>query len=1147
MWGQQLFEAKQKKDPKDQSWLFMKLKNKVKFKKKNGLRSIFGIEATYYIRFHKEGEILGFYGSELKSIERPSLVVLLGSVRGFKKKKNNKIEFSFKNDQDVEFQFEGKADIDKWMKALEFFRRKQKLPPFGIEKWSEIEWATLYFSELDEETQWHVIKDNEILFYKTIEKKFDHDEFIHDKGLTDMFSYNPMSLLQNRILLSGGGFSEADVEDDFDPEFNEEDTLLLDAPPKPKVLKSIQPDTGISSFMGGLIQKTNRYMLMVSNIPIASINQQLFKDDQREVPVEDLNLNHDIDLYKIFAFKYKGKGDYRGHYTTIDLSELDFVYIDACHSGKYKIILGNTFKEYSMIFVTAMEALYWVEAIRKGMELAKRANKVGMQKFIQTVIEIYQKLEEGDKLAIKKTLDDILLDNFQLIEGARQKVLESEDNEEEVFSALKETKGMVVEAIREISFFMDAFVNHTTFNEQLLKFIVFRFGGTMRYFFACYWAILILKAGSLTESMEFIRILNSYVNMLHNWKLSDTVLEKAKMDICFTISSQIFTSSKKAITNLISDVFEPAKKIKGKYQTNFLTKAFGHFNFLTSTCCKFGKSFEEVKPFLLESIDFLMGSAFNHLLMELKKTELNIEQSMALCQTNGMEEFRKFVSTVSGYTGLTAKEIRAKVNRDYFDRCIIRMESIGFNSFLEILKENFRCMLESYAQGIFTFDVSIFLNDFINEHEDLINSADSEQQENIMMALLNLLERRYFDNICLHSHLVSNANFELLRDKLEADFEVVEAFFQLYLGNQLDSTRKFFNEMNIFVFSFDYETIVICLLNLHSLFPDDCTIESIEQLLKIKIHFSDLVKDRIIREFKFYFSKRDSNLNLQKNLNVIVGISSPIIQEFIKILKNNQKKNNEIKELVQKKKEAFSFIYEENAYELMLTQGENEGRGIDTGSHINESQKDFMKNVKVVVNLEDEINLKLGNKVFKLDKFILPAISNWGLIENKFKIMRRQNKEFGEVYLRFDNEVLKTSSDFFGKKDINIYNYKKMENLKKIGSQGFSFVITQQCFAFFLMDKEVVRNRTRTNDADKFVTFIQSRIDSMEKDLYEGVNLHRLQDIDLSEKLGDFQLEIKREPFIYDYSLEREKALEEGKIKVTKGRKESIELDEDLF
>ena len=121
------------------------------------------------------------------------------------------------------------------------------------------------------------------------------------------------------------------------------------------------------------------------------------------------------------------------------------------------------------------------------------------------------------------------------------------------------------------------------------------------------------------------------------------------------------------------------------------------------------------------------------------------------------------------------------------------------------------------------------------------------------------------------------------------------------------------------------------------------------------------------------------------------------------------------------------------------------------------------------------------------------------------------------------------------------------ENLRKVGSHGFSFTFGQKCLAFFILGEKKQRARTKATDADKFLTLVQNRMDILEKDVYEGVHLRRIKELNLTDPLGELALAIKQEDFVYDFQAERDNMLKEGQKIIGKGRKESVELEEDLF
>ena len=912
-----LFEPRKSNRGNEQTWVFSQLQNKVKYKKSKGLRSMFGIEAGYIMRFHCNGRFAAMYSNEIKAGTSPSQVILTGSIGNVQLVDSNKIEFVFRNGKTLKIQYEKSADLGAWMAALKYFSEREGPDRRLVQDWTTVKWDVLSFKEMALEWQVMLLADGESLNFGEMQDKFNHDAFITDKGLNDMFTYNMESSTKNRMLLSKGGFKERSAKIQLDPNFDEENTAMLEKYKPKSIFKAEKEERGLSSMVSSLIQKKNLYFVLASNIPMVAVDEPLFKQDQKELDEEDFHVHQDIELYCIYIYDYVGKGDFSVASHAIPLESLEYAYLDFTTTGNCMLVTGNTKQQYMFSFKTSTEIRYWLEAIKRGMEISRRSEKVGMQKFIQTVRKIYGDLNAGRKNEVKKTLDDILGDNFEKIEEARRSVLDPNPTPEIINAALETMKKWVKEAMYEFSFFLDAFVNHKVFNDQLFKFVVFRFGGTFRYFFSCYWLIL-LDGESMHDLLDFVKFMVNYEQLLNKWKLKDTQFFHSKEDVAMVISEAAFTSSRKAVTNIILSVFAPAKLINNRFQSVFVLQAFSHFNFLASSICKYGDNFSEINHHLLHIFRKLISVVFGSILTELNSTKMDLEQSMALCQTNGMGEFSKFLKSMVGYTGLTAKDVRQGLYQDYFDRCIVKIETFGFESFLGVLNTKFNSLLDRFAKNIFTFEVAGFFNDFLQEYKDLLDSADSDQQENVMAALLDVFLRRYFKLFLTGANSVRHNNLQALTHKVDVDGEILETFFKVYLGDNMASTNKFYSELEIFLETDNRERTVIAVLNMNCLFPDIVNNSVVPILLSFKIYFSDIILHEISEHFNEYFSKRDTRMRLDKHLSALRNISHPLVQKFVKVLKQNFEESMERKYNVEVSKESFDFIRQPNAYELML-------------------------------------------------------------------------------------------------------------------------------------------------------------------------------------------------------------------------------------
>lgn len=213
--------------------------------------------------------------------------------------------------------------------------------------------------------------------------------------------------------------------------------------------------------------------------------------------------------------------------------------------------------------------------------------------------------------------------------------------------------------------------------------------------------------------------------------------------------------------------------------------------------------------------------------------------------------------------------------------------------------------------------------------------------------------------------------------------------------------------------------------------------------------------------------------------------------------------------------------------------------------HEDSGIEDSMRFVTAEITDEQAFLDEDSCRIFQLTRFKLPAIENWGMIESKFRALRRDQKNKKGYHVRFDEEVMITSRDFFGVNKRRVYKFALMDNLRQVGANAFSFVIGQTCFAFFAEGSNI-RDRNGPGIGQRLIALIQSKIDNFEKNLYEGVNLYKLSDIDLSEKLGPFNLEIKESDLMYNFGKTKQEAINNGQ-RLGHGRKKSVEFEEDLF
>lgn len=1138
---------------------FLALSEKVKFKKDGGLRSMFGIEITALMRFHNQGELIGLHPSISANMDFKAQIILISSLESVEKLSDNKIKINFKNQKNLTITLENSDKIDDWISGMRHYMNKTSQNPYGIDDWTDITWTMLSFADINTLSQVKIIKDLENDFFESFENAFNFDIFLDDKGLDDMLTFNPEHIIKNRLLISKAGFEEIPMTVIFNPEFNENDTSMLTSEEGQLMVQSgiIQTDR-IKNLMNNFSEICTNYILLVSNIPMVDIDQELFRSDQNELSEIEITLHHEVEFYSIYVYEHTGKGDYLGAIKVIPLEEMEFVYINPLTSNLFEVCLGNHKEKYKIYLKRAFEAYYWSQAIRNCIEISRRKNKSGMQKFIQTVKRVYIDLEKGNKMDIKKTLDEILTDNLEIIEECRWKSMKNQIDLESVGENLTKIKVNLVEGIKEVDYFLDAFVNHDSFNDQFFQYIVVRFGSFMRYFFYSMWAVLIKYSTSLLDFLNFVNLINNYKEMLSKWKVVDSKLFEGRIAVCYSVSKSMLESSRGAITNLLISIFSPPKEIRGKLQSLFLIQAFSHFNFLASTICKFDDDFPEIKIEFLRNIQIMIECIFLSIFTELDQKELDIEQSLAVGNCNGMIEFDKFLKSMVNYTKLSLKQVKEIINEEYFDRCIIKLESICFKRFITILERNFNDMISKYMKGIFIFEINSFLNDFMQEHHDLINSYDIDQREQIMESLMEIFLKKYFENIFKQAHLVNKRNIDQFKEKLEVDFEISKNFFEMYITDKIIFLKKLFHELNLLLEVEDYEGSIINLINIHSLYPETVGLTGVEKLLSMKIYFSNAIKLKMMEEFTAYFEGDSANKKVKENLLIFTNFSNPLINQFarnfLKIVRHNRQMVDQIKESEMN----FLFMYEKNAYEMMLQENSErlsrrasmalEQRSIPSNVE-NMVPVDSMKDVVIKMTEEEELENKFGNKIFHMIKVAVPAVNDQEKVEKRLRELKNSPTTSELVYLHLEEEIIKISSDFFGNKNPRIYELILIDDLRTIGKSGISFNIGQKCFGYFFVEVEKEKKFIDENQSDTLFDLIENRKLKFEKNLFDGVNLFRLNDFDISDKLNDFHLQLPSYKFQYNFSHEKDQILKNGGS-ISKGRKKSLDLQdlgEDLF
>jgi hypothetical protein len=252
-------------------------------------------------------------------------------------------------------------------------------------------------------------------------------------------------------------------------------------------------------------------------------------------------------------------------------------------------------------------------------------------------------------------------------------------------------------------------------------------------------------------------------------------------------------------------------------------------------------------------------------------------------------------------------------------------------------------------------------------------------------------------------------------------------------------------------------------------------------------------------------------------------------------------------------------MFQNDAYEQMLkinAEKNNERmtiqmnkQGENSSKNLSSNKSNSLRNVSKNISQQEELFKKMENKVFEMIQLKLPAVNNWGMVENKFRENKRNLKKTKRKFLKVEEETIAVSKDFFGNKKNKKYEILFITNLRKIGKQGISFTFGVMCYAFFFAnEKKTNRLMIEEDESSILLKLIENKISKMEKKVFHEISNINLKKIEISDKLGEVHFQIPNIHLHFNFVEKKNELMKDGKL-VVKGRKKSVDLgsDDDLF
>lgn len=261
-------------------------------KKVVGLRDHLGFNQgseKVYFCFQERGKLLCFYNDVLKKGSELQGMVNLANITDLQEEvKGKKGHFIIKcgPTQSLHLKCDNAKEADEWIKVIKFFRDY-----YSTEKTDSTEVIT---SETDLETKIRLQTEVELENWESIASKFDHTNFINDKGLSVLFENNIIEIIKNRLLISVAHKETKKKKD-----------VPIAEPTTPKT--PMTPGRSKDRFNLNALTGTQYYFVLICQRPIHMVDQEFALTD--DIILDKDALPSWMEFNTLYYFDYSARGD----------------------------------------------------------------------------------------------------------------------------------------------------------------------------------------------------------------------------------------------------------------------------------------------------------------------------------------------------------------------------------------------------------------------------------------------------------------------------------------------------------------------------------------------------------------------------------------------------------------------------------------------------------------------------------------------------------------------------------------------------------------------------------------------------------------------------------------------------------------------
>jgi hypothetical protein len=654
---------------------------------------------------------------------------------------------------------------------------------------------------------------------------------------------------------------------------NMESIVSLEKEPKNFMITNL-----ISKVLSTISSGTPYYIFLVSPKPINSINEEYFAMDDEIV--EKGILGDPLKFNKIFFFDYSQKGDDSGPKKVLGVENIQSVN-PLIYKGYYylKINLENG-KIYFFLFNTAIALCYWLNGLRKSIQIKQEFKKLKYGVLKYNISILYKYHQENKWVEINEVINGILngLDSEAFIDQFLEKF--------QVCTS-------------EINYFCDAFFAHKPFVQSLFEAMIKTIHSGVRSSAMDFWNknYIEMTAG---EILSFGKVLLEYRKILKVWGVVDKKLKSTTEPVVITFANRLFNNSKEIMFNVIDEAMYKFRINNTFYENDSIRILEAHINICFENYVQF--PIIELAVQLVDMLMMIITIIQINLITQLQESQKNFDLEVLASLLNNDFELlvQKFMKKIHKKTKnkISINDIRKMINYVYLQRNNLKISQVCLETLNQKVSIEIENLFYSQKKPFFKFKVQKFIDSIDKKLSKIFLGLKHEHEKFDIIDKLSLqIIHLYFGDFVLHAGKLKHKQVQNLLQKIPEDHQRLLNYFRPFVGTEVDCHFEIFKDLKTFLSTDDYELTRILILKFIAFFGHQYQLpENIKKLVSAKVYFSPIQSEQMLNGFlnireEYLVDKRRS-----KSVVRYVKKLNPKVRQFISILKDHlQKRKDKIR------------------------------------------------------------------------------------------------------------------------------------------------------------------------------------------------------------------------------------------------------------